>query len=72
METRERMKQLLDNAKTIALTEEENSGFLAMNKRRDWTNLSRLVAKISERTGIALSSGRIAYDEVNKRLLVID
>ena len=72
MENTERMTQLLHNAKPIALTDEEHEGFMAMNKRRDWTNLGRLVAKISERTGIPLSSGRVAHDAVNKRLLVVD
>jgi hypothetical protein len=72
MENHDRMQHLLQNAKTVLLTTEENAGFVAMNKRRDWTNLPRLVAKISERTGIPLSSGRIAHDEFNKRLLIVD
>ena len=72
MENRERTKQLLDNAKAITLTDEEHAGFEAMNRRRDWTNLGRLIAKVSERTGIPLSSGRVAHDAVNKRLLVVD
>jgi len=72
MEKRTKLQQLLHDAKPIALTDEANAGFLAMNKRRDWTNTGRLIAKVSERIGIPLSSGRVAYDEVNRRLLIVD
>lgn len=68
-----RVKEKLDNAKPIALTDEEcavfrgvNAGLLRQNHLED------VMRKISERTGIPLSSGRMAFDEPNKLLLVID
>jgi hypothetical protein len=58
------LKNLLDNAKRIPLTDEENEYFpIAPNY---WA------AKISERTGIPLSSGRIAHAPSLKCLLVVD
>ncbi len=58
------MQQLLDSAKRIALTDEENREF---HKAPGWWT-----AKISERTGIPLSSGRIAHAPALKCLLVVD
>ncbi len=54
----------LNNAKRIALTDEENREF---PKAPGWWT-----AKISERTGIPLSSGRIAHSPTMKCLLVVD
>jgi len=71
-ETAARMKRLLDNAKKIKLTDEEHEAFMLMNRTRDFTNAGRIIAKVSERTGIPLSSGRIAHDAVGKLLLVVD
>jgi hypothetical protein len=71
-ETTARMKQLLDRAKPVTLTDEENEMFLAINRHRNWDALGYAIAKVSERAGLELQSGRVAYDEVNKRLLVID
>ncbi len=58
------MRHLLNNAKRIALTDEENKAF--SSNPPYWT------AKISERTGIPLSSGRIAHAPAMKCLLVVD
>ena len=71
-ETRDRMKQLLDGAKRVALTDEENEMFAAMNRHRNWENLGYMIAKVAERTGLELQSGRVAYDAVMKQLLVVD
>ena len=59
-----RLRELLNNAKAVALTDEENKNFA--NNPGYW------IAKISERTKIPLSSGRVAHDPVNKRLLVVE
>lgn len=67
-----RVKQTLDNAKKVSLTEEENFAFTAMNRNRDFANLGYWIAKVGERTGLTLSSGRIAHDAVGKRLLIVD
>ena len=61
---KEELHDRLNNAKRIALTDEENIGFPF--DPGWWT------AKISERTGIPLSSGRIAHAPAMKCLLVVD
>lgn len=66
------MQELLLRAKPVGLTDEENEMFLAMNRHRNWENLGYVIAKVGERTGLNLPSGRVAYDEVNKRLLIVD
>ena len=71
-EPTDRMKQLLDGAKLIALTEDENELFAAMNKHRNWENLGKAIAAVAERVGVDMPSGRVAYDGVNKRLMVVD
>ncbi len=58
------LRNLLENAKRIALTDEENKYFE--------TDPGYYVAKISERTGIPLSSGRVAHAPALKCLLVVD
>ncbi len=57
-------EQLLESAKRIALTDEENRQFPS--------NPSRVIQQVSERTGIPLSSGRIAHAPAIKCLLVVD
>ncbi len=54
----------LNDAKRIALTDEENMLFAS---DPGWW-----CAKISERTGIPLSSGRVAHAPAMKCLLVVD
>lgn len=71
-ETRDRLRQVLNQAKTIALTDEEQKYFSWMTKTQDWSNLGYWIAKVGERTGIALGGLRIAHDEIGKRLLVVD
>jgi len=58
------LRDRLNKAKRIALTDEENIGF--SEAPNYWT------AKISERTGIPLSSGRVAHAPAMKCLLVVD
>jgi hypothetical protein len=58
------LANLLNNAKRIPLTDEENREF--HKSPSYWT------AKISERTGIPLSSGRVAHASEMKCLLVVD
>lgn len=68
-----RVKRALDNAKAIALTEEECATFENFNRGTvALSTMQKRIAAVSERTGIPLSSGRIAYDSVGKRLLVVD
>lgn len=68
-----RVKRALDNAKKIALTDEECGTFESFNRGvASVTALQKRIAAVSERTGIPLSSGRIAYDSVGKCLLVVD
>ena len=68
----DRIYRLLQNAKPIALTDEEDEGFRTMNQARNYAKLGWWITKVSERTQIPLSSGRVAYDGVGKRLLVVD
>jgi hypothetical protein len=63
-DSNKRVRQLLENAKRIALTDEENTNFAV--------NPSKMIAQISERTGIPLSSGRVAHAPALKCLLVVD
>ncbi len=58
------LQNKLNNAKRIELTDEENLYFAS--------DPGRWIAKISERTGIPLSSGRIAHAPAMKCLLVVD
>jgi len=58
------LHERLNNAKRIALTDEENKSF---HLDPPWW-----CAKISERTGIPLSSGRVAHAPAMKCLLVVD
>jgi hypothetical protein len=68
-----RVKRALDRAKKIVLTDEECGTFDSFNRGVcSLTTLQKRIAAVSERTGIPLSSGRIAYDSVGKCLLVVD
>jgi hypothetical protein len=58
------LEQMLNNAKKIALTDEENMMFS--------TNYRRAIEKVSERTGINLASGRVAHAPAMKLLMVVD
>jgi hypothetical protein len=59
------LEQLIAEAKRIPVTNEEDRLF--RNKEP-----SKAIAMISERTGIPLSSGRVAYAPTIKCLLVVD
>jgi len=61
---KEELHGRLNNAKRIALTDEENDRF--------HSNPEYWIAEISERTGIPLSSGRVAHAPAMKCLLVVD
>lgn len=63
-DTQTALRERMNNAKRIELTDEENENF---SKAPGWWT-----AKISERTGIPLSSGRIAHAPAMKCLLVVD
>ncbi len=58
------LQDKLNSAKRIELTDEENSHF---HLDPGWWT-----AKVSERTGIPLSSGRVAHAPAMKCLLVVD
>ena len=60
----EELHDRLNNAKRIPLTKEENIGIQL--------NPPYWIAKVSERTGIPLSSGRVAHAPAMKCLLVVD
>ncbi len=64
MDSQAALHNRLNNAKRIELTDEENFWFPR--------NPGYWVAKISERTGIPLSSGRVAHAPAMKCLLVVD
>jgi hypothetical protein len=61
---KEELHNRLNNAKRIALTDQEN--------RELPLNPAYWIAKISERTKIPLSSGRVAHAPAMKCLLVVD
>jgi hypothetical protein len=58
------LEQLLAKAKRIPVTEDEHE---MMNHNPSWA-----ITMVSERTGIPLSSGRVAYAPTIKCLLVVD
>jgi hypothetical protein len=60
-----KVEEALNNAKRIPVTDEEDELFKAGKH-------VRAIARISERTGIPLSSGRVAYAPAIKCLLVVD
>lgn len=59
------LEQLFANAKRIPVTDEENELFKLGEP-------GRAIHMISERTGIPLSSGRVAYAPTIKCLLIVD
>ena len=59
------LEQLLAKAKRIPVTNEEDQLF--KNKEP-----AKAIAMVSERTGIPLSSGRVAYAPTIKCLLIVD
>jgi hypothetical protein len=68
-----RVADKLNNAKRIALTAEECATFESFNRGVcSVKTLQKRIAAVSERTGIPLSSGRLAFDSVGKSLLVVD
>jgi hypothetical protein len=68
-----RVADKLGKAKRIALTAEEANTFESFNRGVcSLQAVQKRIAAVSERTGIPLSSGRIAFDSVGKCLLVVD
>jgi hypothetical protein len=67
MDSQAALQERLNNAKRIPLTNEENM-ILAHNS----SAIGWVIAKVSERTGIPLSSGRVAHAPALKCLLVVD
>lgn len=59
------LEQLIAEAKRIPVTDEEDRLFQQGDP-------SKAIAMISERTGIPLSSGRVAYAPQIKCILVVD
>lgn len=60
-----KLEETLMNAKRIPVTDEEAELFRAEKH-------VRAIARVSERTGIPLSSGRVAYAPAIKCLLIVD
>lgn len=60
-----KLEETLNSAKRIPVTEDEAELFKAGKH-------VRAIARVSERTGIPLSSGRVAYAPAIKCLLVVD
>jgi hypothetical protein len=58
------LRDRLNSAKRVVLTDEENKMFAS--------NPPYWMAKISERTGVPLSSGRVAHAPAMKCLMVVD
>lgn len=68
-----RVADKLNKAKRIALTAAECATFESFNRGAcSLATMQKRIAAVSERTGIPLSSGRIAFDSVGKALLVVD
>lgn len=59
------LEQLIAEAKRIPVTDEEDRLFRHNEP-------GRAIAMVSERTGIPLSSGRVAYAPTIKCLLIVD